>query len=246
MIYVLIAVVVVRLSLVNSIQDRIDNLENTNDTLELQIEQLRALVDDNKDQQLNSLYQMYEKIPVEYDKTDLVFLSGGDQTKLVSVLHQTKLFHEIRMKFYNGELHIAGTSAGAAAASNPMLYDGDYQGFQKEAINSAEGFGFLPTVTIDTHFLQRERISRLSQFCLSGRSNKGIGLDEDTAIMIYPDNKFTVIGSGMVTLINIGRLINSNYYKIQKDETINFNNLRIGFISEGVNFSIRRWMILKK
>ena len=180
------------------------------------------------------------------EKTDLVFFSGGDQTILVRVLGETKLFHKIRMKFYAGELHIAGTSAGAAAASNPMLYDGDYQGFKKDAINSEAGFGFLPTITIDTHFLQRERIARLSQFCISGKSNRGIGLDEDTAIMIFPDNKFTVIGSGMVTLINVGSLMRSNYKKIEKDQTINFNNLRIGFLSEGASFSIRRWMILKK
>ena len=176
---------------------------------------------------------------------DLVFFSGGDQTKLVPAIINTKLYAEIISRFNKGTIHIAGTSAGAAAASTPMLYDGDYHGFQKGSVNSAEGFGLLPKITVDTHFLQRERISRLTQFLIAQKDRKGIGLDENTAIMIYPNLQFEVIGSGMVTLLDTTRSINSNYNNINTNQVINVNNLKIGFISAGAKFSIRRWMILK-
>jgi len=178
------------------------------------------------------------------DDIDLLFMSGGDQTKLADVFLGTKFYDEIKKRFLSGKLHIAGTSAGSAVVSNPMLFDGDYKGFIKESINTAEGFGLLPTITVDTHFLQRERIARLSQFLASGKSNKGIGLDEDTAIIIYPNFKFEVVGSGMVTVMHSGRLTGNNYSKIEKNEIINFNNIRIGFLSEGGKFNLKRWTIL--
>ncbi|MFK5884074.1 MAG: hypothetical protein QM489_07045 [Candidatus Izemoplasma sp.] len=70
---IFLAVVFVRVSLINSVNDRIDSVEASNTTLELQIAQIGTLVDENKNQQLNNLYQMYEKIPAEYDRTDLIF-----------------------------------------------------------------------------------------------------------------------------------------------------------------------------
>ncbi len=178
------------------------------------------------------------------DQIDLLFMSGGDQTKLAEVFLGTKFYDEIKKRFKEGRLHIAGTSAGSAVVSNPMLFDGDYKGFVKNSINTAEGFGLLPSIAIDTHFLQRERIARLSQLLASGKSNKGIGLDEDTAIIIYPNSKFEVIGSGMVTVMHAGRLTGNNYSKIENDKIINLNNIRIGFLSEGAKFNLKRWTVL--
>lgn len=70
---IFLAVIFVRVALVNSVQGRIDSIDSNNEILELQINSIRTLVDENKNQQINNLYQMYEKIPAEYDKTDLVF-----------------------------------------------------------------------------------------------------------------------------------------------------------------------------
>ncbi len=191
----------------------------------------------------------YETEREEYHKhiedADLVFFGGGDQTILVPAFLNTKLYDKITQRFYAGELHIAGTSAGAAAASDPMLYDGDNEGFIKGTVMLAEGFGLLKNVTVDTHFLQRERIPRLAQILLTGRSNKGIGLDEDTGIIVYPDNRFEVIGSGMVTLMNISGITGENYSSINDGEILNFNNLKIGFLSSGAKFNINKWAIVK-
>lgn len=92
---IFIGVIFVRLSLVNAVQDRIDSLEVTNETLELQIEQIRTLVDENKNQQLNNLYQMYEKIPVEYDEPDLkrYVYDKLNQVEILSSQEFTRVVH---------------------------------------------------------------------------------------------------------------------------------------------------------
>jgi cyanophycinase len=178
------------------------------------------------------------------DKADLIYFGGGDQVKLVDVMNRTRLFDRIRARFESGDLHIAGTSAGAAAAGNPILYNGDRRGFKKGSIKFGEGFGFVDGVAIDTHFSARKRLPRLCQLLVSGRCRKGIGLDEDTGIVIHPNSHFTVIGSGMVTLVNSTHVSGSNYSAISNGETMRFNNMHIGFLPAGTRFSLRKWSIL--
>ncbi len=178
------------------------------------------------------------------ETAELLFFGGGDQARLVARLSNTRLQARIQERFSQGHLHIAGTSAGAAAAGGLMIYCGDNRGFQKGAIRIREGFGFLPGVTVDTHFQNRKRIPRLSQFLVSGKCTKGIGLDENTGIIVYPNDQFEVIGTGMVTVLNSSRIAGSNYDAIADGGILKFNNLKIGFLHEGIRFSIRKWAIL--
>lgn len=179
------------------------------------------------------------------EQAQLVFFSGGDQVKLVETLINSKLLEVIRYRFERGLLSIAGTSAGAAAASDPMLFDGDYKGFLKGQVNHGKGFGFLPDITVDTHFLHRERIPRLVQCLSNGLSTRAIGLDEDTGIVISPDSKFEVVGSGMVTILNSDKVTYNDIHDIEPNEPLNINNLRIGFLSNGATFSLKKWSVLK-
>lgn len=178
------------------------------------------------------------------ENADLVYFSGGDQVRLVSRLIQTQLFRRIRALFEAGSLHIAGTSAGASAAGNPLIYDGDRRGFLKGSIQFMQGFGLIDGVTIDTHFSARKRLARLSQFLISGHCEKGIGLDENTGIIVSSDDTFTVIGSGMVTVLDGSGVAGSNYDRIETGESLRFNGMRIGFLPMGSRFSIRKWEIL--
>jgi len=180
------------------------------------------------------------------ERADLIFFGGGDQVKLVDTLMNTKLYDLIHEKFTAGELHIAGTSAGATAAGNPMIYHGNHDGLRKGSVESSEGFGFIDGVTVDTHFSARGRIARLSQFLLGGQCKKGIGLDEDTAIMICPNDQFTVIGSGRVTVLNSTTVSGSNYNRIEDGEKLRFNNMRFGSLSPGSSFSMRKWSIMNR
>ena len=180
------------------------------------------------------------------EKADLVYFGGGDQVKLVDTLKQTRFFDRMKSRFEAGALHIAGTSAGASAAGNPIFYDGDRRGFEKGSISFSEGFGLLDGVAVDTHFSARDRLPRLCQFLLSGECDKGIGLDEDTGIVVYPNLNCEVIGSGMVTVANSTGVTGSNYATAADGETLRFNNMRVGFLPAGTTFSLKKWSILSR
>jgi len=180
------------------------------------------------------------------DRADLVYFGGGDQAKLVATLKHTRLFDRIKARFEARLLNIAGTSAGASAIGNPLFYDGDRKGFLKGSIKSSEGFGLIGDVAVDTHFSARNRLARLCQFLLSGHCTKGIGLDEDTAIMVYPDLHFRVIGSGMVAVVDSSEVTGSNYNDIEAGQKIRFNRMRVGYLTPGSRFSIKKWSILDR
>jgi cyanophycinase len=180
------------------------------------------------------------------EKADMVYFGGGDQAKLVDTLIRTEFLNRIRARFEAGDLNIAGTSAGASAIGNPIFYNGDRKGLQKGSIKSSEGLGFIDGVAIDTHFSTRKRLSRLCQFLICGKCTKGIGLDEDTGIMVYHNLHFKVIGSGMVTVVNSANVTGSNYTAISNGEKLRFNNMRVGFLPAGSMFSIKNWSILNR
>lgn len=173
---------------------------------------------------------------------DVVFFTGGDQVKLVDILKGSALFGEIRRRFEAGAT-IAGTSAGAAAASDPMIFNGDENGFQKGAVRHAEGFGFLKGVTIDTHFLDRRRLPRLVQALCAGLSRHGLGLDEDTGIIVYPDRVAEVIGAGMVTALDARQLRFTDYHTVRERERFACEGIRLGFLTAGTFFNLNRWRV---
>jgi cyanophycinase len=180
------------------------------------------------------------------ETSDVVFFSGGDQVKLVKTLKNTRLINLIRARFDAGELHVAGTSAGATAAGNPMIYYGNRNGLKKGTVKHADGFGFIDGVAIDTHFSARKRLSRMSQFLISGHCQKGIGLDEDTGIIIDASLRFEVVGSGMVTVLDSAAVDDSNFDSAQKGDPLRFTNMRLGVLPAGSRFSVRDWTVINQ
>jgi len=216
----------------------------TNDVYEIYYNAFKKL-------NVNNIYFFNIKYEDEVDKieyinklneTDLIFFSGGDQIKLFKIFQNSKLLENIKYRFFNDKLNIAGTSAGAAIASNLMIYDGDYQGFVKGTVKESIGFGFLNDIVIDTHFLKRERIPRLIQFLIKNNIVKGIGIDENTCIIIN-GTKIEVIGKGMVTIIKNYKSI-TNYYLINDKDIYNVDGIKIGFLSNGDQFDIKKWKII--
>lgn len=206
---------------------------------ELGVEHIELFDIRNKEEADNDIYL------TKITNADLVFLSGGDQVKLFEVLNGTKLLKLIRELFYKGAFSIAGTSAGSAIASNPMIYDGDYKGFIKGTVCSSEGFGLVDQIAVDTHFLNRERIPRLIQFMIAQKMPKGIGLDEDTSVFISPDLTLDVVGSGMVTLMATDKNTYNNFNDIQQGQAMSINNFKIGFLPPGASFDLKSWTHLK-
>ncbi|MFH1861693.1 MAG: cyanophycinase [bacterium] len=176
-------------------------------------------------------------------RSDLIFFTGGDQVKLVETLDDTPILKLIREQFAKGTT-IAGTSAGAAAAGDPMLFDGDERGFQKGTVNVDRGFGLLSGVVVDTHFVRRRRISRLAQVLAQGCATLGIGLAEDTGIVIAPDHTFEVIGSGMVTVLDSRELAYSDYHEVAEEQQITIDGLRLSFLAAGATFSLTKRAVI--
>ncbi len=176
------------------------------------------------------------------EESEVIFFSGGDQVRLVDTLKATAFIDVVHRKFSEGAM-IAGTSAGAAAASDPMIYDGQDRGLLKGRVRSAPGFGFLKGITVDTHFTVRNRIPRLVQFLVSGHSRRGIGLSENTALFVDPRGVAEVAGSGSVTLLSSDTRTCSNYDAVDWDAPISAQGLKLGFLSPGILFNLNRWSV---
>jgi len=145
---------------------------------------------------------------VEAAKADVIFFTGGDQSRLVDVLEGSPFLEQVRAHHAAGGV-VAGTSAGAMAMSTLMIAGGDpANGFVKDGIAKGVGFGMAPDFVIDTHFSQRNRLSRLFNAVASDPRKTGLGLDEDTALILRGlDGE--VAGSGTVTVVTGEKLRSS-------------------------------------
>ncbi|MBX3299436.1 MAG: cyanophycinase [Acidobacteria bacterium] len=132
-----------------------------------------------------------------------VFMTGGDQMRLVSVLGGTKLAEALRQKVRDTKVVMAGTSAGAAAMSTSMIVRGEPSSHpHKDAVKLSPGLGFLKNIIIDQHFSERGRISRLITAVSYNPYNLGIGIDENTAIILDGKGKLEVYGQGTATIVD--------------------------------------------
>jgi cyanophycinase len=171
---------------------------------------------------------------------DVVMFTGGDQLRLTSILGGTK-FHDVLLEKYNNENFVyAGTSAGAAAASTSMIY----QGSSKEALLKGEikitsGLGFIDDVVIDTHFVQRGRIGRLFQAVASNPKTIGIGLGEDTGLLIMQNNFMEAIGSGLVILVDGKEIKDSNISQVELGSPISIENLVVHVMSINDTYNLK-------
>jgi len=179
------------------------------------------------------------------ETTDVVFFTSGDQVKLYSTFKDSKLLQRIIELHNNKQLTIAGTSGGATVASNLLVYDGTMSGLKKGTVKYSKGFGFLSNITVDTHFISRGRLGRLTQFLCTGISQYGIGLDENTSVFIEADNTLTVLGAGMVTMVNTSEVSYNNYNEIQDDEPIVINGIKVGFLQHASRFNLDKWCVIQ-
>ena len=157
---------------------------------------------------------------------DIVMFTGGDQLRLTSILGGTA-FHDILLdKYHNEEFIYAGTSAGAAAASNTMIYQGSSsEALLKGEVKISSGLGLIDGVIIDTHFVQRGRIGRLFQAVVGNPRVLGIGLGEDTGLLITHNTQMEAIGSGLVILVDGREIKDTNLTKVELGQPISISHL---------------------
>jgi cyanophycinase len=156
---------------------------------------------------------------------DVVMFTGGDQLRLTSILGGTP-FHDVLLdKYKNEDFIYAGTSAGAAAASNNMIYQGSSsEALLKGEVKISSGLGLIDGVIIDTHFVQRGRIGRLFQAVVGNPKVLGIGLGEDTGLLIT-NNQMEAIGSGLVILVDGREIKDTNLTQVELGQPISINHL---------------------
>lgn len=170
-----------------------------------------------------------------------VFFSGGDQFRLATILGNTDVLDAIRERYYNDRTFIvAGTSAGAMAAASLMIYEGE----TNEALLSGDmkissGMGFISGCIIDTHFVKRGRFGRLSHAIVMNPTCIGIGIGEDTALIITKGNRAECRGSGMVIIIDGANIGHTNIAYAEEGYPLNIENLTVHILSHGTNFLLK-------
>jgi cyanophycinase len=165
---------------------------------------------------------------------DIIMFTGGDQLRLTSILGGTAFHKLLLLKYHTETVVIAGTSAGAAACSNNMIYQGSsHEALLKGEVKITSGLGLINNVIIDTHFVHRGRIGRLFQAVVGNPMVLGIGLGEDTGLLILEGYKMEAIGSGLVILVD-GRYINdTNLTEIEIGEPISIEHLVVHVMAKG-------------
>lgn len=179
-----------------------------------------------------------DAVVARINAADVVMFTGGDQLRLTSILGGT-IFHDaLLMKYMHEDFIYAGTSAGAAAASEIMIYQGSStEALLKGEIKTTQGLGLIENVTIDTHFVQRGRMGRLFQAVVNNPRTLGIGLGEDTGLFIK-DDVMTAIGSGLVIIVDGRYIKDTNLTNIELGQPISIENLVVNVMSMNDTFNI--------
>lgn len=168
-----------------------------------------------------------------------IFFTGGDQQRLVDMLADTPLHKAVRQQYASGST-IAGTSAGAAMMPDMMIVEGDAQTHPRpEIVKMGPGLAFLPDVIIDQHFAQRGRLGRLLAALVIEPSVLGLGIDENTAVVVEGD-EFSVIGSGAVTVVDETASTHNNLDQLLKDEALAVFGIALHILPEGYRFNLKQ------
>ncbi len=174
-----------------------------------------------------------------------IFFTGGDQLRITSILGGTKAFSALHEAYRQG-IVIAGTSAGASAMSGTMIVDGNSNDpARKCTLKMAPGLGLLEEVLIDQHFHQRGRIGRLLCGVAENPSILGMGIDEDTAVRVYPDAHLEVIGNNSVIIADGRQIKSSNVSELKPDENLAIANIVIHVLPAGYGFDMQRREVLR-
>ena len=168
-----------------------------------------------------------------------IFLTGGNQLRLSSTLGGTRLAQAILDRFQHGAV-IAGTSAGASAMSSHMIAFGASGATPKHRMAAiAAGLGVLPGVIVDQHFQQRNRLGRLLSLIAQNPSLLGLGVDEDTAGVVGPDQILEVIGRGSVTVVD-GAAAETDAWEIKGHKPVMISGVVLHSLPAGYRFDLKR------
>lgn len=172
---------------------------------------------------------------------DGIMFSGGDQLRLTSIFGGTEIYNVLHDRYMNEEgFVIAGTSAGAMAMSNTMIYQGKSElAHLKGEVKITTGLAFMGNVIIDSHFDKRGRFNRLAQAVASNPQCTGIGLGEDTGVIVTGGNSLEVVGSGAVVIVDGRDIRHTNITEVGMGEPIALDNLRVSILVRGNRYLLK-------
>ncbi len=166
-----------------------------------------------------------------------VFISGGDQMRLVSILGGTKFADKLRHLVRDTKIVLAGTSAGAAGMSTAMIVRGESTPHpHKNSVRLSPGLGFLKNIIIDQHFTERGRISRLITAVSFNPYNLGIGIDENTAIILNSEGILEVYGQGSVTIVDGSQITYNEIAEVGDNQEFSVCGVQLHVLRDGLIF----------
>lgn len=173
-------------------------------------------------------------------RADGIMFSGGNQLRLSAVYGGTEFLRIVHERYQNENIVVAGTSAGAMAMSNTMIYEGNAtRAHLKGEVKITTGLGFMDDVIIDSHFEKRGRFGRLAQAVASNPSCLGIGLGEDTAMLVTEGNQLEAIGSGMIMIIDGHEIRHSNIADVPEGNPISVEKIIVHLCAKGNGYLLR-------
>lgn len=174
-----------------------------------------------------------------------IFMTGGDQLRVTSILGGTLACQELKKLYFSGGT-VMGTSAGASVMSSTMVVQGnDNEPARKCTLKMAPGLGLFEGVIIDQHFDQRGRFGRLLCGVAENPDVLGIGIDENTAIKVFPDDHFEIIGENAVTIIDGSSIQSSNVSELKPSETLAIAGVTVHTLPQGYGFDIKNRKVMR-
>jgi len=168
-----------------------------------------------------------------------LMFSGGDQSKIIKKIGGTEIHKIMASRYQNEKFVIAGTSAGAMCMSQEMIKGGTHiDSFRKGTVLMGKGMAFIPSLIIDSHFIRRGRFGRLTEAVACFPPLVGIGLGEDTGLIIRNDREFEVIGSGMVIVFDARNVTHNNQSILREGTPLTIINMTTHVLSIGDKFEI--------
>ena len=169
------------------------------------------------------------------DGVNGVFITGGDQMRLVSLLGGTEFADKLRHMVRDTDIVLAGTSAGAAGMSTSMIVRGESTPHpHKGSVRLSPGLGFLKNVIIDQHFTERGRISRLITAVSFNPYNLGIGIDENTAIILDGKGILEVFGQGSVTIVDGSDITFNQIAEVADNQAFSVCGIQLHVLRDGL------------
>jgi cyanophycinase len=171
---------------------------------------------------------------------DCVMFSGGNQMRLGAVFGGTEFMNIVHRKYEEEAFVVAGTSAGAMAMSSTMIYEGNAtRAHLKGEVKTTTGLRFMHNVIFDSHFEKRGRFGRLAQVVAANPSCIGVGLGEDTAMLIKHGNRMEAFGSGLVIIIDGHEIKHTNIADIPEGSPMSLEHLIVHFCAKGNGYLIK-------